>query len=158
MFCPECRSDIPDDAEVCKHCSQRIKGIKCPECLVFCKEGAKKCASCGHDFERDEARLNFEPFSARASFLATILLRFRLLREKIDLTPSKIAITTYGYFYLTTTVEEIPWEKIAGYHFHSGLFWDSVIIQTRGQSANIMRCLKRVDSRKIKEILEKMKH
>lgn len=157
MICPECRSDIPDDAVVCRHCTRRIKGKACPECLTVCNEKAVKCAACSHDFGRDKTKLDFETFTTKASLLATLIIRFRLLPQKIELTSDKIAVTTYGYFYLTTTVEEIPWEKIAGYHFHSGMFWDSVQIQTRGQTANYMDCLKKADSPKIKEILEKMK-
>jgi hypothetical protein len=157
-LCPECKSEIPEDALVCRYCCQRIKGKQCPQCLNFNKAGAKKCSHCSHDFDRDVAIVNFQPFEAKASLLATILLRLRLLPQKIELTSKKITITTYGYFYLTTFIEEIPWEKIAGYHFKSGLIWDQVVIETRGQTANYMSCLRKKDSTKIKDILEKMKN
>ena len=59
--------------------------------------------------------------------------------------------------WLSRTDEEIPWEKIAGYHYHSGWFWDSVEIQTRGQKANQMGGLPKDQGQRIKEILERMK-
>ena len=48
-------------------------------------------------------------------------------------------------------------EKIAGYHYYSGWFWDSVEIQTRGQKANKMTGLPKAQGLKVKEILERMK-
>ena len=148
-ICPECKSEIPKDALVCRYCCRRVEGKECPDCLRRVKNNANKCANCNHDFERDEAIVTFESFSATANLLATILLRNRLLPEKIDLTSNKITITTYGYFYLTTFIEEIPWEKIAGYHFQSGIFWDAVVIETKGQTSNVMKCLEKSDSHKI---------
>lgn len=71
--------------------------------------------------------------------------------------PEKTLIQTHGAFWLSRTDEEIPWEKIAGYHCHSGWFWDSVEIQTRGQRANTMTCLPKDKGVRIKGILERMK-
>ena len=53
--------------------------------------------------------------------------------------------------------EDIPWEKIAGYHYHSGWFWDGIEIQTRGQKANTIGGLSKSCARTIKETLEQMK-
>ena len=100
---------------------------------------------------------NIEPFSAKASLLATLFLRMRLIPQEIFLTPEKIVIQTWGFFWLSRSDEDIPWEKIAGYHYHAGWFWDSLEIQTRGQTANRIRCLQKPDGLRIKEILEQMK-
>ncbi|MXY07283.1 MAG: hypothetical protein F4Y61_01390 [Rhodothermaceae bacterium] len=107
-------------------------GKECPECCEVSKEPAKRCAYCGHNFERKEKIANIEPFSAKASLLATLFLRMRLIPQEIFLTPEKIVIQTWGFFWLSRSDEDIPWEKIAGYHYHAGWFWDSLEIQTRG--------------------------
>ena len=98
-----------------------------------------------------------EPFTAKACLFPTILLRRRLIPQEIHLTPDKIIIQTWGFFWLSRRDEDIPWEKIAGYHYHSGWFWDSLEIQTRGQTANRIRYLRKPDALKIKDILEEMK-
>lgn len=98
-----------------------------------------------------------EPYRAKASFLPTLLFRGRLIPQEIHLSAEKIVIKTWGILWLSHTDEDIPWEKIAGYHYHSGWFWDRIEIQTRGQQANSIGCLPKSGSRRIKEILERMK-
>ena len=93
----------------------------------------------------------------RADLLPTFLLRGRLIPQRIHLTPQKVMIQTWGFLGLSRTDEDIPWEKIAGFHYHSGWFWDSVEIQTRGQKANSIGCLPKAQGMRVKEILEKMK-
>lgn len=85
------------------------------------------------------------------------MIRGRLIPQEMHLSSEKIVIQTWGFFWLSRTDEDIPWEKIAGYHYHSGLFWDSVEIQTRGQKANTIGCLPKSSGRTVKEILERMK-
>lgn len=155
--CAECCSDIPDEAEVCYACGRRLVGKPCPECAELSKMAAKKCAYCGHNFAREEKIAVVELFSAKAAFLPTVLLRGRLIPQEIHLSPEKIVIKTWGLFWLSHTDEDIPWEKIAGYHYRSGWFWDGIEIQTRGQKANSIGCLPKSSGRRIKEILEQMK-
>lgn len=155
--CPECLSEIPDAAEVCRACGRRIAGRLCPDCAQYSKTAAHKCAHCGHGFDREDRVAAIDAFAAKADLLPTIFLRGRFIPQEISLSPEKILITTWGFFWLSRTDEEIPWEKIAGYHFHSGLFWDSVEIQTRGQKANGIGCLPKAAAEKIKKILEQMK-
>ena len=90
--CPECLSDVPESALVCHACGRRIVGKECPECCEVSKETAKRCAYCGHNFERKEKIAKIEPFSAKASLLATLFLRMRLIPQEIFLTPEKIVI------------------------------------------------------------------
>jgi hypothetical protein len=118
---------------------------------------ARKCRFCGHDFARQEKIAVIEPYSARASLLPTFFLRGRLIPQEIHLSPEKIVIKTWGLFWLSHTDEDIPWEKIAGYHYHSGWFWDKIEIQTRGQKANSIGGLPKSHSRRIKGMLEEMK-
>lgn len=75
----------------------------------------------------------------------------------MHVSPEKIVIKTWGIFRLSHTDEELPWEKIAGYHYHSGWFWDSIEIQTRGQKANSIRWLSKASGQRIKAVLEQMK-
>ena len=155
--CPECCSEVPDQANVCRHCGRRIIGNRCPDCAEMASLEATKCPCCGHNFARQKRIATVEPLSVKADLLPTIFQRGRLIPQEIHLTPEKILIQTYGFFWLSRTDEEIPWEKIAGYHYHSGWFWDSVEIQTRGQKANQMSCLPKSEGVKIKQILERMK-
>jgi len=155
--CPECCSEIADAAEVCPACTRRVVGKRCPECAEVSREEALKCALCGHSFARQRKVAAVEKFHAKGELLPTIFIRGRLIPQEIELDSEKILITTWGVFWLSRTDEEIPWEKIAGYHYRSGLFWDSVEIQTRGQKANTMGCLRKADGKRVKEILEQMK-
>ena len=155
--CPECLSEMPDGAEVCHSCGRRVVGKRCPECAELSKDAARKCPHCGHSFAREEKIASVEAYTAKASLLPTLLVRGRLIPQEIHLSSEKIVIQTWGFFWLSRTDEDIPWEKIAGYHYHSGLFWDSVEIQTRGQKANSIGCLPKSSGVKVKEILERMK-
>lgn len=155
--CPECLSEVPEAAAVCHACGRRIVGKACPECGEKSKEEARVCAHCGHSFAREEKIAAVEAFTAKAALLPTFLLRGRMIPQQIHLSTEKIVIQTWGFFWLSQTDEDIPWEKIAGYHYHSGLFWDSVEIQTRGQKSNSMSCLPKESGKRIKEILERMK-
>ena len=134
-----------------------MAGKRCPECAEMVKLAAQKCRYCGHSFAREERVAAIEPYSVRADLLPTFLLRGRLIPQRIHLTPQKVIIQTWGFLGLSRTDEDIPWEKIAGFHYHSGWFWDSVEIQTRGQKANSIGCLPKAQGMRVKEILEKMK-
>jgi hypothetical protein len=155
--CPECFGEVAEEAAVCRHCGKRIAGKRCPECAEVCRQEAAKCAFCGHSFAREKKVAAVEAFSGKAALFPTLILRGRLIPQQIHLNAEKIVIQTWGLFGLSRTDEEIPWEKIAGYHYHAGLFWDSVEIQTRGQKANQMGCLPKTEGLRIKSILEQMK-
>lgn len=155
--CPECLSDLAEGAQVCRSCSRRVSGKPCPECAELSKPAAKKCAHCGHSFAREEKIAAVEDYVAKAELLPTFIFRGRLIPQEIELSSEKIVISTWGFLRLSRTDEDIPWEKIAGYHYHAGLFWDSVEIQTRGQKANAIGCLPKSCGKRIKDILERMK-
>lgn len=155
--CFECLSEVPEGAQVCRACGRRIIGKQCPQCAELSRTVARKCQHCGHSFARDERIAEIEDYTAEAALLATILLRGRLIPQKIHLSAEKIVIQTWGFLWLSRTDEDIPWEKIAGYHYHSGFFWDRVEIQTRGQRANVIGGLPKHCGVRVKEILEGMK-
>lgn len=52
--------------------------------------------------------------------------------------------------------EEIPWHKVAGFDYLSGIFWDRVRIETRGQSSTELPCLAKSDGKRIREVLQQL--
>lgn len=181
--CPECCADVPDHAHVCPSCCSRIVGQTCAE---LSKEAAVKCRCCGHHFERGKNWLSADAFPIRettknhasvekhedepvrktvaikafvtkAALLPTVLTHWRLLPNEIRLSNEKIVIKSWGIMRLSHTDEDIPWGKVAGYRYHSGWFWDSIEIQTRGQSSNDIDCLPKAAGQRIKQTLERMK-
>ena len=98
--------------------------------------------------------MEFEPFVVNAEALPTFLLRGRFLVQSINFTVDKIVISTPGHFNLSRQEEEIPWKKVAGFDYHSGIFWDKVTIETRGQSASTIMCLSKSNGNRIRQVLQ----
>jgi len=88
-----------------------------------------------------------------AGFLPTLLQRGRFLCQTMSLTREKIVISTPGVFNLSKQEEEIPWKKVAGFDYRSGIFWDQVTIETRGQSSSRMAGLAKADGERIRNTL-----
>src|SRR4029079_3619994 len=105
--CPECCSEVQDAAEGCFAFGRRIVGKQCPDGAELSKSAAKKCASCGHSFAREEKIAVVEAFSAKAALLPTIALRGRLIPQEIELSAEKIVIKSWGFFWLIHTDEDI---------------------------------------------------
>jgi hypothetical protein len=154
--CPECLSEIPQDAAFCRCCGERIAGKRCPDCGSRCWDAARKCRWCSHEFESPAAGPEFEPFSVTARFLPTVLQRGRFLRQRIDLSREKIVVSTPGLFGLSRRDEEIPWKKVAGFDYRSGIFWDTVTVETRGQSSSAIPCLSKEDGARIRSVLQQL--
>lgn len=155
--CPDCLSEIPAEASFCRHCGERVEGKPCPDCGSRSPSDAVVCRWCGHRYqEQAAARVDFEPFSVEARRLPTALLRGRFLPQTIHFTRDKIVISTPGPFNLSRQEEEIPWRKVAGFDYTSGIFWDQVTVETRGQSASRMACLAKEDGERIRGVLRQL--
>ena len=154
--CPDCRSEIPKEAVVCRACGERVEGKRCPDCRVRVDEEALRCRWCGYDFGAAPQGLDFEPFSVTARGLPTFLQRGRFLPQTIRLDRDKIVVSTPGLFNLSVAEEEIPWHKVAGFDYLSGIFWDRVRIETRGQSSTFLPCLAKSDGKRIREVLQQL--
>ncbi len=74
----------------------------------------------------------FEAFAATGRLLPTILQRGRFPPQTIELTNEKILVRTPGMFNLSQREEEIPWRKVAGFDYKSGIFWDQVTMRPVG--------------------------
>jgi RNA polymerase subunit RPABC4/transcription elongation factor Spt4 len=131
--CPLCKEAISENAEICYHCGERITGKICEDCLTMCPENAKLCRWCGFKFRQTTKRIGIEEFEIRAKHLPTFLFRLRLLCKSIRFNEEKVIVSTPGLFRLWVNEAEVPWNKVAGFDYRSGIFWDSVEIETRGQ-------------------------
>ena len=154
--CPECRSEIPNEAEVGKYCGESIEGQQCPKCQSFCRRGASICKWCNYEFKKERKSLNIKPFEVAAEPLPTIVLRFRLLPQRIKFTTEKIIISTPGLLGLSMYHEEIPWHKVAGFDYRSGIIWDKATIQTRGQTSASIGCLNKSKGERIRSLLRNL--
>lgn len=154
--CTECRGEIPVNANVCLHCGERVEGKECPKCLSLCKAEASVCKWCRFEFKKERKSLDIQPFQVIAEMVPTLVLRFRLFPQKIKFTTEKITISTPGFFALSTYHEEIPWHKVAGFDYRSGIFWDQATIQTRGQTSATIGCLSKNKGERIRKLLQKL--
>ncbi len=155
--CPDCLSEIPAEAQFCRFCGERVEGKQCPECGTRNWPDAMSCRWCGHRFENESGRVEFEPFSVDAQLFPTILHRGRFKPQTMSLTQEKVVISTPGLFNLSRQEEEIPWRKVAGFDYRSGIFWDQVTIETRGQSPASMAGLAKPDGERIRQILQNLR-
>ena len=154
--CPLCKETTPENAEVCSHCGERIKGKACEDCLSICPDNAKVCRWCGFKFRSETQKIGIDEFVINAKFLPTLLIRMRFLCESIRFNEEKVVISTPGLFRLWVNEAEVPWNKVAGFDYRSGIFWDSVLIETRGQKPTMIRCLAKGDGERFREILRSL--
>lgn len=154
--CPDCLGEIPAEAAVCRHCGERVEGKRCPRCGARNWPEAEVCRWCRNRFEPAGHHVEFEAFEVTAKPLPTLIFRGRLLTRSVALTQEKILVRTPGLFGLTRQEQEIPWAKVAGFDYHSGLLWDRVRIETRGQSSAAVGCLDKSDGERIRTLLQEL--
>lgn len=155
-ICPDCKSEVPDDAQICRCCGERIEGKRCPRCQSVCKEESIVCRWCHYAFQPIGKVVELEPFSIKAQRFPTIAFRFRLLPQELHFSTDKVTVTTPGLFYLWVKEEEIPWHKVAGFKYRDGIFWDTVHVETRGQSASEVKGLRKHDGAVVRAILQQL--
>jgi len=155
--CPDCRSALNPGAVVCSHCGERAVGKSCPDCQSRVPETARTCRWCGFAFAPPEPEINIAPFTIRGAFIPTIFIRGRFLVQSASIDSDKLIFSTPGIFGLTTHDEEIPWTKVAGFDYRSGIFWDLVRIETRGQKSTVMSCLSKNDGKRFRDVLRQLK-
>lgn len=154
--CPECLGEIQETAAFCRHCGERVQGEPCTDCGSRIAPGAVVCRWCGHRAQQAHEVMDFQPFSVEARRFASVLYRGRLLPQSMNFTREKIVISTPGTFNLSRQEEEIPWRKVAGFDYRSGVFWDRVTIETRGQSSSTVSCLAKEDGERIRKVLRQL--
>ena len=167
--CSACLSEIPSQAEVCRACGTRLEGIQCGACRSFCPHGATLCRHCGSSLERfhsldrssrpgdrSDALAGLRTMVIEAELLPTLLLELSLNPQRVVVQPEKLTISSYSLFGLTARHEELPWEKVAGFSHRSGLFWDAIAIETRGQTAATISCLSKRNAGKLKRLLQSL--
>ncbi len=155
--CFDCKSEIPANANVCSFCGTRVQGTLCTDCMSFCPSKAKKCKWCGNSLiEKTKILSSQKNLLVNSEFLPTLLLELKFTPQKVKFTQEKIEITSYSLFGFVSRNEEIPWEKVAGFSHKSGLVWDHIYIETRGQTAGLIKCLSKTNANKIKQLLQKL--
>lgn len=159
--CPDCLSDIPEAASYCRFCGERVEGKPCAACGARNWPEAEVCRWCATSFSTatgtgGSAAPEFEPFTVTGDRLASVLIRLRFRPQIMSLSREKILVTTPGVFNLSRREEEIPWKKVAGFDYRSGIFWDQVTIETRGQSSSVVQGLAKEDGERIRAILQQL--
>lgn len=154
--CPFCKETISAEAEVCSHCGERITGKACEDCSTLCPEEAKICRWCGFTFGAPAKKIGIDEFEITAQPLPTFLIRLRFLCESIRFNEEKLVVSTPGFFRLWVNENEVPWNKVAGFDYRSGIFWDAVEIETRGQNPTKIRCLSKQDGERLRDILRSL--
>ena len=154
--CSECLSVIPKEASICRYCGTRIEGVKCPSCASFCKSEAKKCKWCGQALGKSRGLNLAKPLEIESTFFGILLSKGSFLPQRAKFSQDKIIVSTPGFFGLTRNDEQILWEKVAGFQHKDGIIWDTIWIETRGQTAASIWGLKKEDAVRIKTLLQKL--
>jgi len=153
--CPECKKEIPQKAEVCFECSCRIVGTECGKCKSICKTDAVICKWCLNPLKTkyNKEKLYFNSFEIKSELIPTVLFGMSFLCQTALFTKEKIVIKTPYSFGLVSKTEEVMWNKVTGFQHHSGIIWDNITIETRGQTTNNISFLSKNDARKIIDVL-----
>ncbi|GGW85815.1 hypothetical protein GCM10007391_19270 [Alteromonas halophila] len=63
---------------------------------------------------------------------------------------------TPGLFGLWRDSDEIQWSKVAGFSYRTGIFWDRIDIETRGQKPSTILGLDKSDGETLRNVLQKL--
>lgn len=154
--CSECKAEIPADALLCQCCGEAVDGIRCEQCKSVVHKDAKICKWCGSQLLTEKVTKQSTTGFIKGEVLPSLLLRFRFLPHEVTIKEEKIVVRTPGLFRLWNQDDEIPWNKIAGFNYRNGIFWDQITIETRGQKGTSIVGLEKQQGQKLKSILESL--
>ncbi|ARD22037.1 zinc ribbon domain-containing protein [Shewanella japonica] len=154
MDCPFCQNELNDGALKCGHCLEYLSNHVCPDCHGTLPLEAKVCMHCHYRFSQISIDVTQLSMSFNSEVLASLLFRFRFLPQEIVTDEDKITINTPGIFRLWNNTDEVPWNKIAGFNYRSGIIWDKVEIETRGQKPSTILGLSKDNSEQLRKVLQ----
>lgn len=154
--CDECLAEVPGGAARCRHCGEAIGGKPCPDCSSRIRSEARVCRWCGHRFRTGDVQMQVDARRIRGKVLPSVLFRGRFIPQEVEITDDKLVVRAPGAFYLWTNENEIPWNKVSGFHYRSGIVWDRLTLETRGQESETVLGLGKSDGREIREILQRL--
>jgi ribosomal protein L40E len=156
MICDYCKNEIPDEARKCGHCGEYTSGVVCDECYSTLPAKASVCRCCGSKVKRKAGAKTDISLDIRGRVLPSLIFRFRLLPHEIVADNEKVVINTPGLFRLWNNADEIPWNKVAGFTYRSGIIWDRVEIETRGQKPSVVIGIDKMEGPRLREILQNL--
>lgn len=154
MDCPYCKHQLHADALKCGHCLEYLSQHVCPDCQSSLPKGAVVCRHCHYRFSQIAISATELTMAFKAELIASVLLRFRLLPQEINTDVDKICINAPGLFRLWNNADEVPWNKIAGFNYRSGIIWDRIEIETRGQKPSVVIGLSKENSEQLRKVLQ----
>lgn len=134
------------------HCGEALNGKECVQCRSRVKEEATICKWCGSKFTLATSIDWYGKIKARR--LPSFLLRFRFIPQEVEIRRDNLILRSPGIFRLWVDEDEIPWNKVAGFNYRDGIFWDMLTVETRGQKASTIIGLAKADGQKIRNVLQ----
>jgi hypothetical protein len=153
--CPECLSNIEQDADVCRFCGYRVTGVKCGKCASMCRPEAKVCRWCGEPFVTKATSKLDKDVEIKASFLGTLYLTRSFYPQYITFKKDSVIIVTFGFLMMSKKEQKLDWDAIAGASLKGGIIWDIVTINMKDGSSAVLNAIRHSDSAFIMDLFKK---